>query len=93
MENAGNLNGFAWWCFENNVNLQEAETLSRKSVKLAEAGREKAMYLDTLAEICNSLGKHREAADLMKSAVAEKPDDDYYQKQLEKFEKLASSQN
>jgi len=92
-ENAGNLNSFCWWCFENNVNLEEAEELSRKSVKLAEPGKEKAMYLDTLAEICNALGKHYEAVEFMKIAVNEAPDNEYYKEQLERFEKLLASKN
>ena len=92
-ENAGDLNSFAWWCFENNVDLKDAEDLSRKSVELADTGREKAMYLDTLAEICNSLGKYQEAVDLTKSAIAENPDSDYYKKQLDRFEKIVALHN
>ncbi|UCC78419.1 MAG: hypothetical protein JSW64_09020 [Candidatus Zixiibacteriota bacterium] len=93
LENPGNLNSFCWWCFENKVNLEEAEELSRKSVKLAEAGKQKAMYLDTLAEICNARGKHYEAVEFMKIAVSEDPDNDNYKKQLERFEKLVASEN
>lgn len=90
-DNAGQLNNFAWWCFENNANLEEAEKLSRKSVKLAEPGHERAMFLDTLAEICNSLGKSQEAVDLTKTAITEDPKDDYFKGQLEKFEKIVAS--
>lgn len=93
LENPGNLNSFCWWCFENKINLEEAEVLSRKSVKLAEVGEEKAMYLDTLAEICNARGKHYEAIEFMKIAVKEAPDSDYYKNQLERFEKLVASDN
>ncbi len=93
LENPGNLNGFCWWCFENKINLEEAEDLSRKSVKLADAGNQKAMYLDTLAEICNARGKHYEAVEFMKVAVKEAPDNDYYKEQLERFEKLVASEN
>jgi len=92
-ENAGNLNSFCWWCFENKVNLEEAEKLSRKSVKLAEPGEEKAMYLDTLAEICSALDNRYEAVEFMKIAVKEAPDNDYYKEQLERFEKLLASKN
>ena len=93
MENAGNLNAFCWWCFENKVNLEEAEKLSRKSVQLAESGREKAMYLDTLAEICNALDNCHEAVELMKTAIAEDPDNEYFKEQLERFEKILTSRN
>ena len=45
-DEAGSLNEFTWWCFENKVNLDQAEELSRKGVKLAAAGREKSMIMD-----------------------------------------------
>ena len=93
MDDAGKLNSFCWWCFENLVNLKEAEKLSRKSVELAEAGRQKAMNLDTLAEICNALDNCHEAVDLIKMAMAENPESEYYPKQLERFEKILASQN
>lgn len=93
LENPGDLNSFAWWCFENKVNLEEAEKLSRKSVKLAESGRSKAMYLDTLAEICNALGDYQQSVDLMKMAIQENPDSEYYKEQLARFEKILTSKN
>ena len=93
LDNPGDLNSFAWWCFENKVNLEEAEQLSRKSVKLAETGKSKAMYLDTLAEICNALGDCQQAVDLTKMAIQENPDSDYYKEQLARFEKILASKN
>jgi tetratricopeptide (TPR) repeat protein len=87
MEDAGQLNNFAWWCFENQVNLDEAEGLSRKSVELAKPGREKAMNLDTLAEIVNAKGRTREALELSRKSAKEDPSDQYFQKQVERFEK------
>ena len=44
-DNAGDLNNFSWWCFENNENLEETEELGRRGVKLAQPGREKAQIL------------------------------------------------
>ena len=41
MEEAGGLNEFAWWCYENKVNLEEAEALARKGASLAPAGKER----------------------------------------------------
>lgn len=93
LEDAGKLNGFCWWCFENSVNLEDAERLSRKSVELAEPGRRKAMNLDTLAEICNALDNYREAVDLIKMAMAEDPENEHYPEQLKKFEENLASQN
>jgi tetratricopeptide (TPR) repeat protein len=88
---AGQLNSFAWWCFENKVNLEEAEKLSRQGVQLAESGKQKAMILDTVAEICNAHGDTKEAVRLIKMAIAEAPDDEYYAEQLERFQKILSS--
>jgi tetratricopeptide (TPR) repeat protein len=93
LDKPGDLNGFAWWCFENKVNLEEAEQLSRKSVKLSEPGKQKAMYLDTLAEICNALDDCHQAVELMKMAIKEAPDKDFYKEQLERFEKILAAKN
>jgi tetratricopeptide (TPR) repeat protein len=85
---ADRLNEFAWWCFENNANLEEAEKLSRKSVELAQPGREKGNCLDTQAEIACARGNIREALDLSKKAAKEDPENKFFQEQVEKFEKL-----
>lgn len=87
-KDAGQLNSFAWWCFENKVNLEEAEKLSRRGVELAEPGKQKAMILDTIAEICNARGNTKEAVRLTKLAIAEIPDNEYYVKQLNRFQKI-----
>ncbi|NNE07447.1 MAG: hypothetical protein HKN20_02670 [Gemmatimonadetes bacterium] len=93
MEDAGELNSFAWWCFENKVNLQEAEEMARKGVELAPAGKEKAMILDTLAEICNERGSCESAVEYIEQAVKEDPESDYYKKQLERFRELLMSKS
>ena len=87
MESAGKLNAFAWWCFENNVNLPEAEELARKGVALAKPGKEKAQVLDTVAEICNARGDCKDAVELTEQAIKEDPKNDYYAKQLARFQK------
>jgi len=91
-ENAKQLNGYAWWCFENKVDLERAEGLARKGVELAPDGSEKAMILDTVAELCNSLGECHEAVALIEQAVANDPENEYYQKQLTRFRELAAAQ-
>lgn len=90
-ESASALNEFAWWCFENQINLEEAETLARKGVELAEPGRSKAMILDTVAEICHAQGKTGEALELMREAVREAPEEAHYQRQVARFEELAGA--
>jgi tetratricopeptide (TPR) repeat protein len=91
-DEARQLNGFSWWCFENEINLEEAEKLALKGVELAEPGNEKAQILDTLAEIQNLLGKTEEAIKTLKLAVKEAPDTEYYSKQLARFEKRIKTQ-
>ena len=88
LENPNLLNNLAWWCFENEINLDEAEDFARKGIELAEEGTEKGNILDTLAEICNLKGDCGEAVDYIRLAVAEDPDNPYFQKQLVRFEKL-----
>jgi tetratricopeptide (TPR) repeat protein len=92
MEDARALNAFAWWCFENKINLEEARQLAEKGVTLAKPGGEKAMILDTLAEICNELGNRGDAVETTRAALAESPNNAYFKRQLERFEKLLAEQ-
>jgi tetratricopeptide (TPR) repeat protein len=84
-EDAGELNGFAWWCFENEVNLEEAEALARNGAELAEDDSQKAQILDTVAEIVNLRGDTDGAIALMQRAIELAPDNDYYTEQLDRF--------
>jgi thiol-disulfide isomerase/thioredoxin len=93
MNQANQLNNFAWWCFENNLNLDEAETLARRGVELAEAGTEKANVLDTLAEICNVKKDCSHAVEYIRLAIAEDPENEYFQKQLHRFEEILALQD
>jgi tetratricopeptide (TPR) repeat protein len=87
---AGQLNGFAWWCFENRINLEEAEKLAGKGVKLAEDNTKKANIMDTQAEIANALGDSQAAVDLIEKACKLDPESSYLQKQLTRFQDLAA---
>lgn len=93
MEDAGQINNYAWWAFENGVDQKEALALARKGVELAPAGKEKAMILDTAAELCNALDNCHEAIDLTKQAIAEDPENEYYKKQLERFQEILASKS
>jgi tetratricopeptide (TPR) repeat protein len=88
MENPEELNGYAWWCFEHKVDMPEALKLARKGVELAPPGSERASILDTAAELCNELDDCAEAVELIKRAIADDPENEYYQKQLERFEAI-----
>ena len=85
-DDARRLNSYAWWCFENGVDLEEAQALSLKSVELASSDQEKAGYLDTAAELCNALGNCDEAIAKIKEAASLDPENAYYKDQLAKFE-------
>ncbi len=89
MTDPGSLNGYAWWCFENGIHLDEAQALAEKGAELAKPGKERAMILDTLAEICNARGNPTEALSAAQRALAEAPDGKQYQEQVERFGKLA----
>ncbi len=93
MKNANMLNNFAWWCFENQINLNEAEKFARKGVEMAKPGNQKANILDTVAEICNLKGDCGDAVTLIRLAVAEDPENEYFQKQLERFERLLAAKS
>jgi tetratricopeptide (TPR) repeat protein len=79
------LNSFAWWCFENDLNLDEAYGLALKGVELAGDDREKANILDTAAEIAFKLGKTEKAIELETEAVRLAPANEGFKKTLEKF--------
>lgn len=85
------LNSFAWWCFEHDVNLKEAESLAQRGVDLSE-GVERANVLDTLAEIVNARGRRNEARDLIDDALKLNPDSDFLKSQKTRFAKAEDSE-
>lgn len=87
------LNSYAWWCFERNINLADAEAMARKGVEVAAPGRAKAMILDTLADICSARGNHADAIAAINQAMAQEPDSEYYARQLAKFQERLAGDN
>jgi hypothetical protein len=79
------LNDFAWWCCENNLNLAEAFDLAMKGVNLAAADGDKANLLDTAAEIAFQRGDAKKAIELEEQAVKLMPDRKNFQQTLAKF--------
>ncbi len=92
-DDADQLNRMAWWCFEHQTGLDEAEEFARRGVDLAEPGEQRARILDTLAELINLRGETREALTLIQEAAREAPDDLYHQEQLIRFEALVAKEN
>jgi tetratricopeptide (TPR) repeat protein len=86
------LNRFAWWCFENEVNLDEALTLALRGVELAPDDESRAQILDTAAEICNALGDCSRAVAYIKQAIELEPNNEGHKLQLARFEKLLAEQ-
>jgi tetratricopeptide (TPR) repeat protein len=91
-EDPGRLNEYAWWCFENDLNLEEALTMAMKGAELAPNDAERANILDTAAEICNAMGNCDQAVAKMKEAIELDPEKQYFKDQLVRFEKLAEEQ-
>jgi len=84
-DDSGALNGFAWWCFENRVNLREAEALARRGAELAADDAARAAVLDTAAEIRAARGDPRGALALARAAAAADPDREAYREQVKRF--------
>jgi hypothetical protein len=91
MKDPNQLNGFAWWCFENKLNLEGAYTLGKKGAELAEPGPDRAMILDTVAEICNAMDDCHQALKIIREAIKEDPNREYYKKQEKRFQELLAA--
>lgn len=88
-ENPLQLNSFAWWCVENEVNLDEATALANRAVDLAGDRRTKANVLDTLAEISYAQGDPDEAVRYIESALELTPQWSRLPQQLARFKAAA----
>ncbi len=84
------LNQFAWWCFENELNLDEAYTLAVKGADLADGDGARANILDTAAEIAFKLGKIDTAIEHESEAVRLSPDQEAFKQTLQRFEAAKS---
>jgi tetratricopeptide (TPR) repeat protein len=92
LDRATDLNRFAWWCFQNKVNLDEAYSMAGRGVELAKPGTEKAQILDTMAEICNAKNDCPNAVKLTQQAIQEDPKSKHYKEQLKRFQDMAAKQ-
>jgi tetratricopeptide (TPR) repeat protein len=85
------LNRLAWWCFEQDVNLEEAYELAMRGVELASSDMDKANILDTAAEIAFKRGLVDKAIELEQRAIELAPDRGGFQETLKKFEDARDS--
>lgn len=84
-DDPGELNSFAWWCFENDLNLDEAYELAMRGVELSGSDGDKANILDTAAEIAFKQGRVDKAIELESRAVELSPDRDAFKQTLDRF--------
>jgi tetratricopeptide (TPR) repeat protein len=88
---AGAYNNLAWIYTEINSNLDQALTLSKRSLRLEP---DNPVYLDTLAEIYLLKKDYFRALTYLRQAVDQKPDNlEYYKEKLEKIKRLAYSRD
>ena len=77
------LNDFAWTFAEKGMELDKALEAAKKAVVLS---KDDPGILDTLAEVYFRKGDKKSAVETIDRALKQKPDDDYFKKQREKFQ-------
>jgi tetratricopeptide (TPR) repeat protein len=78
------LNGFAWFCAQRKIGLDQALDAAKKAADLS--GRDPGI-LDTLAEVYFARGDFDNAIKIEEEAAAKDPKDQYMKDQIEKFKK------
>jgi len=76
---------FARWCLDRKINLEEAEDYARRTVNQVLPGKRRAIVLNTLAEIYYYQGESDKAVKIIKMAIEQDPEKEFYKEQLEKF--------
>lgn len=76
---------FAKWCLERKINLEESESIARRTVDLVFPGKYRAKVLSTFALILDARGKTDEAIAAVLQAIEQYADDPYYSKQLKRL--------
>ena len=79
------LNRYAWRMTELGANLVDALNKSSHAISLIEDEKEKAMVIDTKAEILWKLNRFEESVDEIDKALRIDPENSYYIKQKSKF--------
>lgn len=78
------LNGFAWFCSQRKIGLDQALPAALKAVELSNRD---AGILDTLAEVYFAKGDYDNALKIGQEGLAKEPDDQYFKDQVEKYKK------
>ena len=79
---ASTLNGLAWTCATNGVNLAEALQAAQRAVALEPKSTE---ILDTLAEVHYRSGNAAKAVEVETQALSYAPNDQYLKDQIARF--------
>jgi len=82
-EDAGILNGLAWYCATADLQLEDALIAARRA---AELEPKNTAILDTLAEVLFRLGRPKEAVTTIDRALALDPEDAYLRGQRARFQ-------
>ena len=78
------LNGFAWFCSQRKIGLDQALPVALKAVELS---KRDAGILDTLAEVYYAKGDYDNALKIGLEGLAKEPDDQYFKDQVAKYRK------
>jgi tetratricopeptide (TPR) repeat protein len=81
---AGALNGFAWFCAKRKIGLDKALPVAQKAADLS--GRDPGI-LDTLAEVYFARAEYENAIKVEEEALAKNPKDQYTKDQIARFKK------
>lgn len=88
-EDPGALNSFAWWCFQNGINLDEAMRLALRGAELEQEPHSRANILDTAAAISHASGDAGRAVELMEEAVELNPESEQFKEKLREYRAAA----
>ncbi|HEX5131284.1 MAG TPA: tetratricopeptide repeat protein [Candidatus Krumholzibacteria bacterium] len=83
-DDAKSLNGFAWFCSQRKIGLDQALPAALKAVELSD--RDPGI-LDTLAEVYFAMGDYDNALKIGQEGLSKSPDDQYFKDQVEKYKK------
>ena len=89
--NPSRLNGFSWRMSELEKNMDIALEKIIWAIDHVTDEEQKYMFLDTKAELLWKMGRVDEAISEIEKCITYKPEDTYYNEQLEKFKKSLNS--
>ncbi len=84
------INRYAWWCVQHEVDTRRAAELAHHGIEIAPPGPGRAALLDTAAELCRRLGRRQEALEHLRQAVKEDPSKVEYSTKLKEWEETGT---